>query len=206
MLLLCVFFVTLKCVLGSNILFLSAVVSPSHHIFNRALVLGLADKGHNLTFLSADIVEKKTPNVHYIHLEKMYETFYGKEDSFKALDFADASPYRMLVELAQMYEIICDGALSSNGLESLLNYPVDFKFDAVLHDFVFGPCMLPLLHRFDYPPMIAVSGFGNPPYSTDYIGGQKYPAYIPHYADDYSTEMTFSQRVFNTFLYAVEWM
>lgn len=64
----------------------------------------------------------------------------------------------------------CLGILNSNGLDVILNYPDNFKFDAIIYDFTCGPCLLLFVHKFKNPPLIAVSAF-------NLIGGQKYPAY-----------------------------
>jgi glucuronosyltransferase len=188
-----------------NVLFINGIPSPSHHLFNRVLVVGLAEKGHNVTFLSVDKAKKETPNVHYVHLEKTYEIFFNGEESMDMLAFADQTEIDSVVELPEVCELVCDGILASKGLDDLLNYPKDFKFDAVIYDFTFGPCLLPLLHRFNYPPLISISAFSNPPYTTDWVGGQKYPAYVPHYAVTYPQQMTFTQRVFNAYLYFIDW-
>lgn len=203
---LCVFFAILKLSLGGNILYLNGVPSPSHHIYNRVLVLELAAKGHNVTFVSVDIVKKASPNVHYIHLEKTYETFYGGADSFNILDFANQTSLESVADIPEVYSLVCEGILKSQGLDEIINFPDNFKFDAVIYDFTFGPCLLPLVHKFNNPPLISISAFANPPYTTDVAGGHKYPAYIPHYAVNYQTEMTFLQRFFNTFLYLVDWL
>lgn len=191
---------------GANILFLNGVASPSHHIYNRALVVGLADKGHNVTFVSVDISTKQVPNIHYIHLEKTYEVIYGTEgqDGLDLMTFTEETPFGALLSFNEFSKLNCDGVLASNGLEVILSYPNNFKFDVVIYDFSCGPCLLPLIHKFNYPPLIAISAFGNPPYSPGLIGGQKYPAYIPHYLLNYPTVMTFSQRFHNTILYAFD--
>jgi glucuronosyltransferase len=204
--LLCTFFAILKVALCGNILYLNGIPSPSHHIYNRVLVLGLAAKGHNVTFVSVDTVEKVTPNVHYIHLEKVYEIYFGGADSFNVLEFAGQTEFESIVEMSDVFTVVCEGILASKGLDVILNYPKTFKFDAVIYDFTFGPCLLPLVAKFNNPPLISISAFANPPYSTDIVGGQKQPAYIPHYAVKYSTEMTFVQRFFNTYLYLVDWL
>lgn len=192
--------------LGGNILFLSGIPSPSHHLFNRVLAVGLAERSHNVTFLSADMSKKETPNVHYLHLDKVYEFFLGGEESMNVIEFADQTPVESILELPEVIGVMCDGILASQGLDAILAYPNDFKFDAVIYDFTFGPCMLPLLTKFNYPPLISITAFANPPYTTDLIGGQKYPAYIPHYAVTYPPQMNFFQRLFNLYLYFVDWM
>lgn len=189
--------------LSANILFLNGVASPSHHIYNRALVVGLAND-HNITFVSVDVSDKKHPNIHYIHLEKTYEIIYEGDEPVDIMAMTEESPIEAIPGLYNYMKVNCDGVLASNGLEIILNYPNDFKFDVVIHDFTCGPCLLPLVHKFNYPPLIAITAFGIPPYTGLSIGGQKYPAYIPHYNLNYPVEMTFAQRFFNTFLHVVD--
>lgn len=203
---LCVLLAVFQSALASNILFLSGVPSPSHHLYNRVLAGALGAKGHNVTFVSADVSPKALPNVHYIHLERTYEVFYVGEDAQDVLMMAEQTPAASVRELPQFFKASCHGNLASEGLDVIVNYPNDFKFDVVINDFTFGPCLLPLIAKFNFPPLVSISAFANPPYTTDYVGGQKYPAYIPHYAVDYSTDMTFAQRVFNTYLYFLDWM
>ena len=192
-------------VLGANILYLNGVASPSHHIYNRALVLGLA-KVHNITFVSVDISDKIHPNIHYIQLEKTYDLIYNGEEAFDVMAATEKSPLSSISEIYGYMELNCDGIFASNGLETILNYPNDFKFDVVIHDFTCGPCLLPLVHKFKYPSLISITAFGIPPYTLVSIGGHKYPGYIPHYNLDYSTDMTFSQRFFNALLHAFDVM
>jgi hypothetical protein len=45
------------------------------------------------------------------------------------------------------------------GLNTLLNYPDDFKFDLVLYDYTVGPCLLGLIKKFNYPTVVGVSAF-----------------------------------------------
>lgn len=201
-----VLFLLVKASIGANILFLNGIPSPSHHIFNRVLAIGLAAKGYNLTFLSCDTSKEEVKNLHYIHLERAYEFLYEGEDSVEMMDFANHGPIESVTEFAQVSAVVCDGVLSSKGLDTLLSYPNDFKFDAILLDYTWGPCLLPLITRFNNPPLIALSAFANPPFTTDYVGGHKYPAYVPHYNFNYPKEMSFVQRLSNTGLYLLDWM
>lgn len=74
-------------------------------------------------------------------------------------------------------KFIFSGVLQSQGLDTLLGYPSDFKFDLVIYDFIFGPCLIPFLHKFKYPPLIGVSAFNIPSIKRGLIGGHIYPAY-----------------------------
>lgn len=198
-----VFLFLLNYVSGENILFLNGIASPSHHLWNQKLIRGLAQKGFNITMVSTDDDKKPQPNIHYIHLEKVYETIYGNDSSL-ILDMADQKSVEAIYGVYEWCEVNCDGILKSKGLEVIINYPDDFKFDAVIYDFTCGPCLLPLLHKFKYPPLISVTAFANPPYSFHIIGGNKYPAYVPHFSTDFSQYMSYFERLFNTFIYAVD--
>lgn len=193
--------------LGANILFLNGGISPSHHIYNRVLVLGLAAKGHNVTFVSPDVSKDVKPNVHYVYLEKVYDSFYSEpQDNDIMLDFAHHSAHRSIIEFVPMCAQTCRGILASKGLEDLLNYPKDFKFDVIINDITFGPCLLPLITRFNNPTVISLTAFANPLTTTDYIGGHKYPGYIPHWSVTYPNVMSFFERIHNVFLFFVDWM
>lgn len=138
---------------------------------------GLARKGYNLTIVSVDIDKITLPNMHYIHLEKTYDALYNSDEKIDLLEMANENSFDAIKSMNNFGHLSCLGMLNSNGLDVILNYPDDFKFDAVIYDFTCGPCLLPLVHKFKNPPLIAVSAFNNPPYTVDLIGGQKYPAY-----------------------------
>lgn len=97
-------------------------------------------------------------------------------------------------------------ALKSNGFRTLLNYPENFKMDLIIHDFVVGSCFLPFLHKFNYPPLLAVTAFGHPPFLNHLIGGHQYYSYVPHLSTKFDSDMTFMQRMFNFILHIEELM
>ncbi|XP_052895913.1 uncharacterized protein LOC128303099 [Anopheles moucheti] len=188
---------------GANILCLMAVPSPSHHIWNRVLVDALAAQGHNLTVVSPDIELKPKPNVTYIHLEKTYDAIH---EGATAIDFYEMGQAGILESMKIFYDYaisMCIGILDSKGYQTIMNYPSDYKFDLVVYDFTCGPCLLAVYHRFGQLPMVGVTGFNTPPYTTDLIGGHKYYAYVPYYTLDYDSNMNFFQRFYNA---AIHWI
>lgn len=93
----------------------------------------------------------------------------------------------------------------SSAVSSLLKYPDSFKFDLVLYDFVCGPCLLPFLHKFGYPPLVGLTAYGYPSLVAPVAAGHQYYSYIPHnlmIADD---NMTFWQRISNLLLHVEEY-
>lgn len=70
--------------------------------------------------------------------------------------------------------------IETNGFARLLAYPDHFPFDLVIYDFTIGACLLPFLHKFNYPPLVGVSAYNIPAYTSETIGGHHYYAYVRH--------------------------
>uniref|UniRef100_A0A8D8F451 UDP-glucuronosyltransferase 2B15 n=1 Tax=Culex pipiens TaxID=7175 RepID=A0A8D8F451_CULPI len=190
---------------GTNILCLMSVASYSHHIWNRVLMEALAAKGYNLTIVSADVEKVQKVNMTYMHLEETYQAVHEGDSAIDLFEMAQEGLVKSMLTFYDYGMASCGGSLRSKGLKQILSYPNDFKFDLVLYDFTFGPCILGLFHKFGQPPLIGVSAFNNPPYTDDLIGGHKYPAYIPYYTLNYGSDMTFLQRLENAFIYAADY-
>jgi hypothetical protein len=111
------------------------------------------------------------------------------------------SPIQSLFSFYDFGAFMCEGiAKSVKGMKAIQNYPSDFKFDLVLHDYTCGPCLLGLLPKFKYPPVIGISAFNNPPYTVDIVGGDKLGLTAkPFYLLNYDTDMNILQRLHNGF-------
>lgn len=98
---------------------------------------------------------------------------------------------------------ICKGLIDepNKGFADLMNYPDNFKFDLVAHDFVVGPCLLGFLSKFKYPPLIGMTAFNNPPFTVDIVSGHKYPGYMPYYHNSFDMEMTLMERINNAIVH-----
>lgn len=127
-----VFLTLLECVLAVNILGLISLPSGSHLVWNKNLYQALANQGHNITVLAADIDKKnENKNIHYIHA-----------DAYKAFDFGSVTmldmvsdgmdPFTTVMFAGGYYQTSCKGFLESDGFKTLLSYPDDFKFDLVM--------------------------------------------------------------------------
>lgn len=68
------FFLLYNCLFinAAEILYISVLPSPSHHIFNSAICNELANRGHNVTVISPDLDKNPPAGVHYIHMENQY--------------------------------------------------------------------------------------------------------------------------------------
>lgn len=87
----------------------------------------------------------------------------------------------------------------------LLEYPDDFHFDLIVHDFSMGPCLLGFVHKFKNPPLVAVTAYGHPAYLTAIIRGHQYYSYVPHmYNSAYEDDMNIFQRMYNFAVHVAE--
>lgn len=186
------------------------VISGSHTLWHSVLGKQLAKVGHNITFLTFEPNKgPKVENFHPILIENvqnlMLEEFEHSDSDANYLDVPSLSNREKLLEVIQFCTFSCRAILKSpKGLDTILNYPDDFKFDLIIHDTTCGPCMLPIVKKFKYPPMVGVTPFINPPSTINVVGGHKYPAYVPHFVNDSPQVMNFIQRLHNTYLYWVE--
>ncbi|XP_055688527.1 UDP-glycosyltransferase UGT5-like isoform X1 [Lutzomyia longipalpis] len=186
---------------AANILVLENIASPSHHIWMKTLLMALVERGHNITSLSPDYEKEKIPNLHYIHLEKVYDALYdaNSEDHTEDLDFLDMgtkNPYLMYNVFMVYSNLFFQGCASSQGYRQLLNYPKDFKFDLIIYDFLVGPIFLNFAEQFGNPPIIGATGFYSTSFSGHIIGDILAPSSVP--APMYTTDLSsFWDRVNN---------
>jgi glucuronosyltransferase len=168
-------------------------------------VNALAEKGHNLTVLTTYLDPKPPPNVHYIHLESVHDYIY-KEEEIDIIAMAYSTPLDGIDIFYSVSIGMCEGIQrSTHGLQTLLNYPKDFKFDLVLHDYTVGPCLIGFVHRFNYPPIVGFTAFNNPPFTASIVGGHNYYSYKPYLTSSHSNRMSFTERSVNLILYGFDY-
>lgn len=93
----------------------------------KSLTNALASKGYNITALSPD-QDVSTTNVHYIHMEKVYQTIYNPDaEKINFVEMGDQNVYDWLSEFAGFSIATCVGHVTSDGWKQLENYPNDFK-------------------------------------------------------------------------------
>lgn len=90
----------------------------------------------------------------------------------RMLEMPEESVISEIFDNYELCEVCYDEIVKSKGLDIILNYPIEFKLDAVIYDFTCGLCLLPLLSRFHYPPLISVTPRKNPPNIRHLTGGQ----------------------------------
>lgn len=170
-------------------------------------MLALAERGHNVTVLSPDIETRSIPStLHYIHAEEAYNIIANDPNGLNLLGGVDNSAFEESKTPWRFGELGCRGIIGSKGFQTLLNYPDEFHFDAVVYDFTCGPCLLGFLHKFNNPPLIGVTAFGTPHYTNDIMGGHKADAFVPHFAVEYGNDMNLIERFHNVLIHGFDYM
>lgn len=103
-------------------------------------------------------------------------------------------------------QFCCEHDFNTTGFKTLENYPQKYKFDLIVFDASYGRCFYPLIQRFNNPPAVAVTPYRLPPILSNAFGNHLHTSYVPYYNTEYSTKMTFLQRLLNFFYTYVEIM
>lgn len=190
---------------SANILCLMGTPSPSHHIWNKSIMRALADRGNNLTILTVEM-ERSTKNMHFIHMENVYDAIYENFTSDENNDLTNKNVYKTITQLYRFSSFVGRQIIGTEGAKQLLDYPVDFKFDAVIHDFTQSQVLLGFVYRFGYPPLISVSPSGIPPFTYAVAQLPIFPSYTPHKVGMFTNEMGFYERIRNWSYYFYDWV
>lgn len=190
---------------SANILCLMGTPSPSHHIWSKSIMRALADRGNNLTILTAE-TEHSTKNMHFIHMENVYDAIYEYFASDENNDLTNKHVYKTITLLYSFYSFVGRQIIGTEGAKRLLDYPIHFQFDAIIHDFTQSPVLLGFVHRFGYPPVIAVSPFGLPPHTYAIAPVPILPSSTPHMIGTLSNRMGFYERIRNWSYYFYDWV
>lgn len=96
----------------------------------KKVTAALVAAGHNLTVVTPQ-ADVSSHNVHYIYMEKVYEsvyrTFTSDSKNIDPFDFGQTNPFAQLSLYCGWLYNICSGFVESDGWETLKNYPNDFK-------------------------------------------------------------------------------
>lgn len=170
----------------------------------------LAAAGHNLTILTVEM-EPPTRNMHYIHMENVYQSIashYLSEtgEANENTQLTPRSPWHAIVNLYSFYGFVDARLIESEGMRQLLDYPPDFQFDLVIHDFTQAQVLLGFVDRFDYPPLVSVSPLGMPAHTYAVTNGAiNWASAVPHMTTNYGSRMSFIERGKNAGYFAFDW-
>lgn len=179
----------------ANILALMPSTFASHRWWSRPLLLSLSSRGHHVTVLSSYPEEMPGPNHTDLHMD-------AAKTSFNLLTLTQRTTYETLSSYYTFMDFVEEQdrrGIASNGTQALLNSSQ--HFDLIITDFFHAEFYLGFIHKFNYPPVIAVTSFGINPLACYVMGSPQTASYIPHVIIPFSHRMSFWERALNLFLY-----
>ncbi|XP_071448183.1 UDP-glucosyltransferase 2-like [Hetaerina americana] len=189
---------------AARILALVPVASKSHHIWNSALMLGLAKKGHQITALSPDPPIEPNPNLKHMVLEGSYEKV---KDLFDLESLVYDSPLDGVQVIWTLGIEICKHQLATKAAKDLLSMPPD-SFDLIMVEVFCGECMFMYLHHFGGGtriPVVGLTAYGIGPWTDILTGGWTLPSVFAYPILPYTSKMDIWERFYNTLVTGTHW-
>ncbi|XP_068083563.1 UDP-glycosyltransferase UGT5 [Anabrus simplex] len=184
--------------MAANILALVVTPSPSHHIWNRALMLALAARGHKVTVVSPDPEKHPVPNHRDIVLEGLYEDIHASYD-YEAM--SKESFIQNTITIFDWGYDSCKSALASKGARQLMDLSANETFDLIIVEEAIDDCFLGFIPVFGSPPVIGITAYSSPPWAGYVVGNPDTPSYVNTYNLPFSDHMNFFQRMSNMLLH-----
>ncbi|XP_059481177.1 UDP-glucosyltransferase 2-like [Neocloeon triangulifer] len=172
---------------SAKILTITAIASPSHGIWNRALVEALADKGHDVTMLTPFPMKNRT-GVSYHDLGGLYE-----EDDF--MDFAKMSTKENVEAFWAFADAINPEQAHSETAKRMLTDNNE-KYDLVIFETCMSEVFAAILPKFN-APVVAINAYADGWWNWELMGVDNRPSIFPGPIFPYKYPMTFMQRVAN---------
>lgn len=179
---------------GLKILGLFPHPSISHVAVFYPLIKGLAEKGHDVTFVSYFEFPDKIPTLKQKKIQTQESDLRGSIDLsfFNGYRF---EKYLNPILLGWLGIKTCHGALSSPVFQELLKS--EESYDIVILEFFNTDCFTPFAHKFN-AHLIGLSSCTIMPWSNEKVGNIITPSYIPDNSLPFSDRMSFLQRFENT--------
>ncbi|XP_059481178.1 UDP-glucosyltransferase 2-like [Neocloeon triangulifer] len=172
---------------GAKILAITTVLSPSHGIWNRALLEALADKGHDVTNLTPFPANNKT-GINYHDVGVLYE-----EDD--VMEFAKIGIMARIKSFWDVSEIVRPQQAQSETVKRILTDNNE-KYDLVIFETCLSDVFAAILPKFE-APIVAIDAYADGWWDWELMGVDNSPAIFPGPTLPYKYPMTFLQRVTN---------
>ncbi|KAH8238008.1 hypothetical protein KR032_010867, partial [Drosophila birchii] len=183
---------------GSNILGLFASLSPSHLVIQMSMARILAERGHNVTVVTALKPPLMHKNITHILVPLDKDDLQAFNTVIGSLTNTDNSNAHltMLLSAQKLSEAFSKmGAVMKHQVVRNLYEHPDNKFDLVIVGYFMNSFQLALAHKLKVPLVVAVS---NPPaFIGDMIGNPWEVSYVPAMHAFQEVPMGLGRRVIN---------
>ncbi|XP_054278673.1 UDP-glucosyltransferase 2-like [Macrosteles quadrilineatus] len=179
---------------AANILVIQPTPARSHVIAMEPFFEELASRGHNVTLLTCFPHKPPLPNLREIDFSNVLPPLISGF-SFEMIKEVMPNPFKAPIFMAEVEFNICESVYPDQNLRNILES--NDTFDVVITEIFSTDCFVPLAHRFKAPLISIVTS--NPlPWVADRVGLPDNPSYIPNYYSEFSSQMSFSERLYNS--------
>lgn len=200
-------FLAIYDVRAARILGLFPHTGRSHQMVFEPLLQNLAERGHHLTVVS--FFPLKNPPANYTDSSLEGISPPGLE-SIDLMMFENSNRLLRLLGveriIIQMFAFWPLDEFALNVCKKLVDWPIlrgalTQQYDVVIVEYFNSDCMLGLMHVYGVrAPIVAISSSGLMPWTPNRIGLSDNPSYVPLVSMPFTSKMSFTERLENTFL------
>nr|WHM27969.1 UDP-glycosyltransferase family 469 member A1 [Frankliniella occidentalis] len=187
---------------AARILAVMPMHARSHQIALSAVTRALADKGHDITYITGLPQGNKINPTHNHKLIHFQSNAVSKEADAELKRFWEnkRGTLDQITFLMKWGAVIVNETLSSPVVKAELYKPGQ-KFDLVIAElFFFQEAFITLGHHFK-APVVAINPFGASQFINELSGNPVNPSWVPSPFLGFSDRMSFIQRAINAFLH-----
>ncbi|CAL8109967.1 unnamed protein product [Orchesella dallaii] len=183
---------------SANIAFFFGISSYSHRIPAWPLVTGLAERGHNVTFISPFPAKKPHPKVHDLVPKALAEWVLEWEDLEDVFtERKDGNLAKGWLTLPEFGIEMCKKIYSD---DEFVNWVKTSKYDLIFIDALFNDCGYGMAHKFG-AKVIQFATSTAFSYYPQSFGNPDETSWIPDMTTPFDpTEVTFKQRLINALI------
>ncbi|RZB40113.1 2-hydroxyacylsphingosine 1-beta-galactosyltransferase-like, partial [Asbolus verrucosus] len=186
---------------SARILIVFSLPGRSHYILGSSLARALAEKGHDVTMISAfsEKVPPKNGTYRDITITGAFDEIQAKmQKEMNMFDREGSNPIVGSIFLALMMPEFLSKTFENENVKKLINSKE--KFDVVIVEQFLNDAEKALATHFD-APLIIFSSVGANFWVNSLVGNPFPPSYIPDVMLEYSSHMTFCERLVNSLIY-----
>ncbi|XP_030747028.1 2-hydroxyacylsphingosine 1-beta-galactosyltransferase-like [Sitophilus oryzae] len=192
--LLIIYSVILNSAYSLKLLIVFPVPARSHYILGNGLSKGLANLGHEVTFVAPFSEPNPPKTLKQIVLKELVEA--RNEQPPNMFEMADISPFFQIFFLNGISSIMIDSFLKHPEVQELLHS--NEKFDAVILEQFMSDALTVLAHHYN-APLIVFSTIGPNRWVNNLVANPEPASYVPDIFLSTSEQMTFAERAYNLF-------
>ncbi|GJQ66020.1 putative glucuronosyltransferase [Trypoxylus dichotomus] len=175
-----------------NVLGIFDVPSKSLHVLGKELLLGLAERGFNVTLVSSFPLEERHPNCSHVLLDGLLEF---KEKAYA--DYNQGESKLGMLKLITAQTNLVPIAMKTKNFQDFLSS--GSKFDVIIQTYAINEAYLGLAHHFN-ARVIGFLPFSNVPQVDDLLGNTAPYSYVPMFMAGFTANMNFAQRTTNVII------